>query len=59
MAKHKPEMEEYDIRSFVYRARRPLHPENFHTFITSSWLGMIPTCSECVCEHNLQYKLVC
>jgi len=40
-ASHKPETEEYGIRSFVYRERRPFDPEKFYRFISSSWSGVI------------------
>lgn len=40
-AGHVPESEEYGIRSFVYRARRPFHPRKFNDFINSSWPGVI------------------
>jgi G3E family GTPase len=38
---HIPESEEYGIRSFVYRAQRPFHPQRFWDFITSGWEGVI------------------
>lgn len=38
---HIPETEEYGISSFVYRARRPLHPQRFWDFIHSDWEGVI------------------
>jgi G3E family GTPase len=34
---HTPESEEYQISSFVYRARRPFHPERFWQAISSNW----------------------
>lgn len=40
-ANHVPETEEYGITSFVYRARRPFHPEKFNAFINRTWPGLI------------------
>jgi len=38
---HIPETEEYGISSFVYRSRRPFHPQRFKQLIDSEWQGVI------------------
>lgn len=38
---HTPETEQYGIDSFVYRARRPFHPERFYQLIQTEWQGVI------------------
>ncbi|MBB2160908.1 zinc metallochaperone GTPase ZigA [Gluconacetobacter sacchari] len=40
-AGHVPESDEYGIRSFVYRARRPFVPRKFQTFLDTSWPGLV------------------
>ncbi|MCA6118534.1 zinc metallochaperone GTPase ZigA [Bradyrhizobium sp. WSM 1738] len=40
-ADHKPESEEYGVKNFVYRARRPFDPAKFHQFLKENWPGVI------------------
>jgi len=40
-ADHVPETEEYGVRNFVYRARRPFDPVKLDQFIKQPWPGVI------------------
>ncbi len=40
-ADHVPETEEYGVRSFVYRERRPFDPQKLHAFLDRNWPGVI------------------
>ena len=40
-ANHVPETDEYDIDSFVYRARRPFDPEKLYTFFNEAWPNVV------------------
>ncbi|TDG06530.1 GTP-binding protein [Paraburkholderia guartelaensis] len=38
---HTPETQEYGIGSFVWRARRPMHPQRFWDLVNSEWPGVV------------------
>ena len=41
LQQHTPETEEYGISNFVFRARRPFHPQRFYEMLQGTWPGVV------------------
>lgn len=49
---HTPETEEYGISSFLFKARRPFHPERIHTFMSTYFHVQEPDWSDAIADSG-------
>jgi G3E family GTPase len=61
---HVPESEEYGISSFVFRDKRPFHPDRFLNYVTNNWPGSIIRIKGLFClssrpDHAISWSQAC